>query len=227
MAPDLHSLLQQEIDTYQILVRETNYQPPIWILPGPSCELLKKLGEKIGPQAQAFEFGSGRSTIALRSVCSGVTSVEDSAEWLQKTEALPDQVPRRKGDLTVVVPLTTCRLGLVPFKSFDLTHHSELLRQLQTADLILVDSPPNPATRENALFTALQQAKPGALILLDDLDVPATKRFAQRLARTNPGCLEFLLIPIDHELGLFQKTAALPISYSPSLREILGAWRRS
>jgi hypothetical protein len=227
MAPDLHTLLKQETAAYKQKAREAGYKSPIWILPDPSCELLKKLCQAIGPQARAFEFGSGRSTVALRSICASVTSVEDSAEWLEKTEELPGQVPKRDEDFTAVARLTTCRLGLVPFKSFDLTHQHELLLRLQAADLILVDSPPNPATREHALFTALQQAKVGALIVLDDLDVPATKRFAQRLAQTNSRDFDFHLVPIDHELGLFQKKAETKVRYAPSLREIVGAWKRS
>ncbi len=227
MALDLYTLLKQETAAYKQKCLETGYQPPIWILPNPSCELLKKICQAIGPQARAFEFGSGHSTEALRSVCISVTSVEDSAEWLEKTEELPNQVPKREADFTVVVPLTPCRLGFVPFKSFDLSDQRDLLLRLQAADLILVDSPPNPATREHALFTALQQAKVGALIVLDDLDVPATKRFAQRLAQTNSGAFDFHLVPIDHELGLFQKKAETQALYAPSLREIVGAWLRA
>ena len=54
-------------------------------------------------------------------------------------------------------------------------------------------------------FTALEHAKPGALVLIDDLDVRATTRFCQRLFRDNPQMLYFVSIPIDHVLGLFQK----------------------
>lgn len=226
MTPELENLFQEETAAYEQM-RQGGYEAPIWILPEPSCTLLQKLAGYVGPQALAFEFGSGRSTLALRSVCAGVTSVEDSAEWLEKTEALPQQIPKRASDLTAVVPLSTACLAMVPFKSFDLSHHSGLLQRLQAADLILVDSPPNPATREHALFTALQHAKVDALIVLDDLDVPTTKRFAKRLAATNPHSLDFRLVEIDHELGVFRKAEKARIVYAPTLREIIGAWRRS
>jgi hypothetical protein len=226
MNPTLRSLLEAEISAYQNMVRETGYRPPIWILPDPSCALLKKICRFLSAEPLAFEFGSGRSTLALRSVCSGVTSVEDSPEWLEKTEELPGQVIRRPLDLTSVVSLSPCRLGFVPYRSFQLESRLDLLQRLENADLILVDSPPNPATREHALFIALQHARTGAVIVLDDMDVNATRRFAERLAADNTATLDFLAVPIDHVLGVFQKIAPRPIRYHPGLREIVGAWRR-
>jgi hypothetical protein len=227
MNASIENLIQQEITSYQNLCRDTGYLTPPWILPEPSCALLKKLCALIAPQPSAFEFGSGRSTIALRSVCASVTSVEDSVEWLEKTEMLDGQIPKRPSDTTAVIPLSACRLGIIPFKSFHLKPHTDLFQRLQTADIILVDSPPNPATREHALFLALQQAKPGTVIILDDLEVRATMRFATRLAHHNEGCLDFLHVPIDHGLGIFQKTAVSKLTYCPTLREVVGTWQRS
>jgi hypothetical protein len=227
MAPSLESVLAEEVAAYEAMTRETGYQPPLWILPEPSCGLLKKLAQRFSSPPLAFEFGSGRSTRALRSACRGVTSVEDSSEWLRKTEELPGQMEKREWDLTAVVPLSRCRIAWVPYRSFGVDQDPELCARLAAADLILVDSPPNPATREHALFTALHQAKPGALIVLDDMNVGATMRFAQRLARDNRPALNFFVVPIDHVLGVFQKLASAKIVYRPSLREIVGAWRRS
>ena len=225
MHADLQELIRYEVSRYQTRLTE-GYQPAAWILPEPSCELLRKLVKRLGPQSTAFEFGSGLSTIVLRNNCAAVTSVEDSAEWLEKTERLPGMVPKRADDRTRVVPMDRCHLGILPFLSYHLEPRIDLIKRLEAADLILVDSPPNPATREHALVLTLERAKPGALVLIDDLDVRATRRFSERLARDNPQMVEFVSIPIDHGLGLFQKKSMGDLVYRPSLREMVGTWLR-
>jgi len=227
MSPTIKNLVQREIANYRNLCRNTGYEPPAWILPEPSCALLKKICALSETPVQAFEFGSGCSTVALRSVCTGVTSIEDSAEWLAKTEDQAAEFPKRNTDLTAVVPLTSCPLGFVTCKSFDLDTHPELLLRLQESRLILIDSPPNPATREHALILALRHAPPGAVIVLDDLEIQASFGFAARLARDNANAFDFLHVPIDHGLGLFEKKARSKLILRPSLREIIGAWLRS
>ena len=228
MNPTLTQLIQVEITAYRNRCRDTGYQPPAWILPEPSCELLKKIGALGEAPLYAFEFGSGRSTLALRSVCAGVTSVEDSREWLDKTEDQAAAFPKRESDSTGIVPLTTCPLGVVTCKSFDLDAHTELLQRLQDSRLILVDSPPNPATREHALLLALRHAPVGAVIVIDDLEVQATTRFTTRLARDNAETFDFLHVPIDHGLGIFEKKkSGSKLSLRPTFREIIGTWLRS
>ncbi|MCE0499233.1 MAG: class I SAM-dependent methyltransferase [Methylacidiphilales bacterium] len=227
MNPALDNLVRQEIADYLNFCRDTGYQPPAWILPEPSCALLKKICALSDAPIQAFEFGSGRSTLALRSACVGVTSVEDSAEWLAKTEEFAAGFPKRDTDFTAVVPLTACPLGFLTCKSFDLDGHSDLLRRLQLSGLILIDSPPNPATREHALILALRHARPGAIIVLDDLEIQTTFRFATRLGRDNSDSFDFLHVPIDHGLGFFEKKARSRLVLRPSLREIIGAWFRN
>jgi hypothetical protein len=98
---------------------------------------------------------------------------------------------------------------------------------LQRARLILVDSPPNPAKREHALFLAMDQAPVGAVIVLDDLEVSATSRFAHRLARQNADCFRFWFVEIDHKLGVFLKLRGGRIKSRPSLREFIGTWLRA
>jgi hypothetical protein len=227
MSPALENLLRLEIASYRNLCRNTGYQPPAWVLPEPSCALLKRICALADAPVLAFEFGSGRSTVALRSACAGVTSVEDSAEWLAKTEVLASEFPKRETDLTAVVPLTACPLGLVTCKSFDLETRPELLHRLEESRLILIDSPPNPATREHVLILALRYAPPGAVIVLDDLEIPAAFGFATRLARDNSDALYFMHVPIDHGLGVFAKKTRSNLLVRPSLREIIGAWLRS
>src|SRR5205814_9895027 len=99
--------------------------------------------------------------------------------------------------------------------------------RLQQAQLILVDSPPNPAKREHALFLAMDQAPVGAVIVLDDLDVSATSRFAQRLAHQNAHRFGFWLLEIDHWLGVFLKLRSGKMRSRPSLREFVGSWLRA
>ena len=175
----------------------------------------------------AFEFGSGRSTLSLRRASAGTASVEDSADWLNRTEKLDDQVKQRETDFSAVIPLTRCWNRLRPIESFNVAAQRESLQRLQGARLILVDSPPNPAKREHALFLAMDQAPLGAVIVLDDLDVSATSRFAHRLARQNANCFRFWLLNIDHKLGVFLKLRAGRIRSRPSIREFVGTWLRA
>jgi hypothetical protein len=222
---DLQALIDGELARHRERLAQ-GYETQAWVLPEASCEFLEKLGAALGPEAVAFEFGSGASTVVLRRLFAAVTSVEDTAEWLDKTEHLPGITPKRPADKTRAVPLTRCHLGIIPYHSFDLDRRIELLQRLEAADFILVDGPANPATREHALCSVLQHAKPGALILLDDLEVRATRRFAERLARDNATMFTYFDIPIDHGLALYQKKAMGHVGYHPTLREIIGAWLR-
>jgi hypothetical protein len=225
MQADLQKLIDDEVARYRVSLDE-GYEPRAWILPEPSCVLVAKLAALVGPQASAFEFGSGASTVVLRHHFASVTSVEDSAEWLDKTEHLPGITPKRPEDRTRVVPLTRCYLGVVPYHSFDLDRRIELLQRLEAADFILVDGPVNPATREHALCSVMQHAKPGALILLDDTDVRATRRFAERLARQNASMFTYFPIPMDHGMALYQKKTMGHVEFHPTIREMVGAWLR-
>ena len=175
----------------------------------------------------AFEFGSGRSTHSLRRTSSAAASIEDSADWLSRTEQLDGSIPKRDADFSKVVPLTRCWNRLRPIQSFNVAAQRESLLRLQQAKLILVDSPANPAKREHALFLAMDQAPVGAVIVLDDLEVSATSRFAQRLARQNAGRFRFWFLEIDHRLGVFLKLRSGKIRSRPSLREFVGSWLRA
>jgi hypothetical protein len=199
---------------------------PKWILPPQSCAFLIALCRALPKPVSAFEFGSGCSTHALRTACDSVISIEDSHEWLAKTEASPNAVAKRPSDITGVIPLTKCWNRFRPIESFDIVSNSELLASLRSAGLILVDSPPNPAKREHALFQALENAREGAVVVIDDLDVGATGRFCARLARQNRSTLAYWELPFDHRLGVFLKLKVGTIRSWPTIREIVGAWMR-
>jgi hypothetical protein len=175
----------------------------------------------------AFEFGSGRSTHSLRRTSAATASVEDSADWLDRTEQLQDAIKKRETDFSEVIPLTRCWNRLRPIESFNVAAQRESLQRLQRAKLILVDSPPNPAKREHALFLAMDQAPAGAVIVLDDLEVSATSRFSHRLARQNADRFRFWLLNIDHKLGLFLKVRTGKMRSRPSVREFAGSWLRA
>jgi hypothetical protein len=198
---------------------------PPWILPPASCDLLRDLAALFPPALNSFEFGSGQSTHALRAISSQTTTVENSDEWLSQTEA--QQPSRREQDQAAVVPLrrTWNRLRLI--ETFDLSGHALLLNSLGQSRLILVDSPPNPAKREAALYLALQAAPVGAVIVIDDLEVRAVGRFSERLARQNQGAFRFWRVPIDHQLGVFLKLRQGRVHSRPTLREFVGTWLRA
>lgn len=195
-----------------------------WILPPLSCQFLEGVAKLLPPDSSAFEFGSGRSTHALRRVFPSVFSLEHSADWLEGTERL---VAKRVADETAVIPLKRCWNRLRPIESFNLATHPDILARLEQARLILVDSPPNPAKREHALFLALCHAPVAAVVVLDDLEIRATSRFAQRLAKQNAKRFCFWRVNIDHQLGVFLKLRAAGVHSRPTVREFAGTWLRA
>jgi hypothetical protein len=197
---------------------------PEWVLPPSSCNFLKDLASLFPEPPLAVEFGSGCSTHALRAVTSRTISIEDSGEWLDRTEA--NTSSRRPLDATYVVPLRRLWNRGRLIETFDFASRPGILDLVQSAQLILVDSPPNPAKREHALFTALRYASVGAIVVLDDLEVRAVKRFSQRLGLQNRQAFRFWTVAIDHQLGVFLKTGPGRIHSRPTLREFVGTWRR-
>lgn len=145
---------------------------------------------------------------------------------MHRTEQLEGGIAKREVDFSDVIPLTRCWNRLRPIESFNVAAQRESLQRLQRANLILVDSPPNPAKREHALFLAMDQAPTGAVIVLDDLEVAATCRFAHRLAAQNADRFRFWLLEIDHKLGVFLKLRSGKMRSRPSFREFVGTWLR-
>ena len=218
--------MQRLVDEYNA-AEPPGEEIPAWILPPRSCEFLERVAELLPIGSTAFEFGSGRSTHSLRRALPGAASIEDSDEYLAETEKLENGIAKRDSDFSNVLPLTRCWNRLRPIQSFNVAAQRESLLRLQSAKLILVDSPPNPAKREHALFLALDQAPPGAVIILDDLEVPASSRFAHRLARQNADRFRFWVAEIDHKLGVFLKLRSGKMRSRPSFREFVGAWLRA
>jgi hypothetical protein len=218
--------LERLVEEYNGATRSTE-EVPAWILPPQSCGFLEQVAALLPAGSTAFEFGSGRSTHSLRRASAGTASIEDSADWLSRTERLEGSNPKRDSDFSNVMPLTRCWNRLRPIQSFNVAAQPESLVRLQGAKLILVDSPPNPAKREHALFLAMDQAPAGAVIVLDDLEVSATSRFAHRLARQHADRFRFWLLEVDHQLGVFLKLRLGKMRSRPSFREFLGSWLRA
>ncbi len=219
----------RELEIQQLITRYEQSRPegpvPAWVLPPTSCEFLRDLAASFPSPLHAFEFGSGRSTHALRSGSARTTSVENSADWLHQTEEGGGD--KRPGDESLVIPLRRCWNRLRLIESFDLQSQPQVIQSLRESHLILVDSPPNPAKREHALFLALRYAPVGAVIVLDDLEVPVVTRFSLRLARQNSRALRFWKVHIDHQLGLFLKMRSECIRSLPTPREFIGTWLRA
>jgi hypothetical protein len=207
--------------------RNSDAAVPAWILPELSCQFLQDVAATLPAGSAAFEFGSGRSTHVLRRTLPATTSVEHSSDWLGQTEHLNEAVAKRAADKTVVLPLSRCWHRFRPIESFDLVRDCDAVERLAQAHLILVDSPPNPAKREHALFLALHYAQPGAVIILDDLEVRATARFAERFARQNSRIFRFWILNIDHRLAVFLKIRHGRLQSRPSLIEFVGTWLRA
>ena len=198
---------------------------PEWILPGPSCEFLESLAALLPPPVNAFEFGSGRSTHALRRASVEPASVDHSTEWLRETESVGE---KRERDQTFVIPLRRCWNRFRPIESFDLERHRQALDALRRSNIILIDSPPNPAKREHVLFLALQYAPIGAVIVLDDLEVRAVAGFSALLARQNSNAFRFWSVSMNLiSLGVFLKTSVETDACCPSLRNFVGTWLRA
>jgi hypothetical protein len=198
---------------------------PKWILPPASCDFLRDIANLLPSPLVAFEFGSGCSTFVLRAVSAETISVENSAEWLNKMEATG--ATKRPADQSALIPLSRCWNRLRLIESFDLPSRRQLLDSLRRSRLVLIDSPPNPAKREHALFMAMTEAPVGAVIVLDDLEIRAVRRFSSRLARQNADAFEFWTVAIDHRLGVYLKKRAGRVRSRPSLREFVGTWMRA
>lgn len=224
----LETQLDQLIAKYEREYHHKADMPvPAWVLPETSCHFLEEVAAILPDRAAAFECGSGRSTHMLRRAFAATTSVEHSAEWLDQTENATDSIAKRPVDRTTVIPLKRCWNRFRLIESFDLAKRADVRQRLAEAHLILLDSPPNPAKREHALFLALRHARPGAVIVLDDLEIRATARFAARLARQNARLCRFWILNVDHQLGIFLKFDSGRIRSRPSLIEFVGTWLRA
>ena len=118
--------MQRLVDEFNGAAKSAG-EVPAWILPPRSCEFLEKVAALLPAGSTAVEFGSGRSTHSLRRGLAGAASVEDSADYLARTEALENGIAKRDTDFSGVVPLTRCWNRLRPIQSFNVLAQRESL----------------------------------------------------------------------------------------------------
>jgi predicted O-methyltransferase YrrM len=142
-----------------------------------------------------LDLGSGMSTLvlAVSAPASKIISIDNSAEYAEKTRAL----------------LTTHSISNVEIRVAPLTPHSSgvdwydvsKLTDLSDIDLLFIDGPPgskNDRARHPALYECLSKLSPRAVIVIDDAGRDGEKDMAQEFAKALPShTLEFL----SHEKG--------------------------
>jgi hypothetical protein len=200
---------------------EESDDPTCWAaLPPPALDLLIALARQL-KAATAFEFGSGRSTVALLGAGLTVTSLEDSSYWMAQTVAHLSAADRIR-HTALVRPLRFHLHRLIPV--LDWTIDAEIASRLQAADLILVDAPFYTAFRERTLGSALAE-NPHAVVILDDSRVPTLSRFCDRIAADNPGLLH-ARVRVGHVFDVFATASEAPLRFGHTPLEILKGWRR-
>ena len=145
--------------------------------------------------SRILDLGSGMSTLVL-AICapdSKIISIDNSAEYAEKTRAL----------------LSTHSISNVEIRVAPLTPHSSgvdwydvsKLVDLSDIDLLFIDGPPgskNDRARHPALYECLSKLSPHAVIVIDDAGRDGEKDMAQEFAKALPShTLEFL----SHEKG--------------------------
>lgn len=170
---------------------------------------------------RAFEFGSGKSTRTFLEAGVQLTSVEDSAFWMQSTMNQLTEI--QQASLTPLTkPLLPVFSGFFPMFSWWL--NSSETSSLRNAQLVLIDSPLYTGFREAVLKRVL--AEPGAkLVILDDARIPSIRRFCDRLASSNPNLL-YQVIEVGHHFAIFGKLDDHPLIDQIGLMDCLRGWRR-
>lgn len=188
-------------------------------LPDAALSFLTALAHESGART-ALEFGSGRSTAAFLRAGLDVTSVEDSAFWMNKTRSAIGDLKLRHNP--VVRPLSVVWRHATPF--LDWQFDDRLTALVRAADIILIDSPFYPPFRESTLLSVLEIAE-GSIVLLDDTRIPTLQRFCDRIGRRNPTLLH-RRVPVGHSFDVFCPLDHSGIDGRCPLIEVIKGWRR-
>lgn len=194
-----------------------------YALPKASLRLLESLVGHLGIE-RVFEFGSGRSTETFLRLGCQVRSIEDSGEWLEKTrQSLMSVGLERASWSPSLLPLQGRWDAGVPFRSWLL--NETLQKELAAAELVLIDSPAHPPSREMALLDTLRSGNRG-IVLLDDAGIPTLTRFCERIRQSNP-TVQGMRLDLDHGLYVFDlRQRGSTLCLSRGIVESLKAWRR-
>jgi hypothetical protein len=192
-----------------------------YALPKATLELLAEVVRML-EISNVFEFGSGCSTKLFLELGCHVASLEDSETWLQKTLQTVD-APEQTRLSAICRPLERIFDKGAPFLSWK--PDSEILAHLAEAQLVLIDSPAFPPSREHALLMTLRHA-PNAIAIFDDANIPTVRRFCARIAHRRCAVAHFT--PLDHGLYFFSlaKNGGRDFLFSRSPLEFLKTWRR-
>lgn len=213
---DIEGFIREKLP---MLIRSAPASDAGFALPDASLALLAEAVAQLGVR-RVFEFGSGQSTRCFLDAGCTVSLVEDSAEWLEQT--LSTIAPSTRDRLaTFRLPLRTAWLAGAPIRSWALP--PEALVALRDAELVLIDSPPLPPSREHALALTLATAR-NTLTIVDDAGIPTVARFCRRLAERNGAVHAFARI--DHGLFFCAPISRARLDASRSLVETLKTWRR-
>jgi predicted O-methyltransferase YrrM len=142
-----------------------------------------------------LDLGSGMSTLVLAksAPAAKVTSIDNSAEFAQKTQEMLSLHGVSNAEVRVA-PLTAHTSGV---DWYDLSK----IADLSDIDLLFIDGPPgskNDRARHPALAECLSKLSPRAIIVIDDAARDGEKDLAQEFAKALPSHrLEFL----SHEKG--------------------------
>lgn len=142
-----------------------------YALPHGSLDFLREVVKRCGI-GRVFGFGSGQSTRVFLEAGARVTTLENDSRWLEATKKslnpdLLDHWTPRCQSLQFIFD------GLSPFFSWKIDESD--VDAIRTADLVLIDSPAYPPSREFALLQTLRSGCRG-LIIVDDLRVPTVER---------------------------------------------------
>jgi hypothetical protein len=192
-----------------------------YALPSSTLKLLAALVQRLAIK-RVFEFGSGRSTATFLSLGCHVASLEDSEEWLEKTMRELSEDDRSRWN-PFLQPLQTRLDGVVPFYSWKL--NAAHRQAVSEAELVLIDSPAHPPSRELALLDTLRAGHKG-IIVMDDAGIPTLRRFCDRLTHSNPE-LAGAFLDLDHGLYVMNSSATRAVLCSRrGILESAKAWRR-
>jgi predicted O-methyltransferase YrrM len=193
-------------------------QPPVelrsWTLSEDVLRFLVSIVEQLAP-SHVVEFGSGVSTQVLawlscrRQTPFKVTSIDHDPEFLERTrECLRLERPDAPAAL-LCAPLVARRFGgaFVPTYHFDPREVSEN----GPADLIVIDGPPQAlGGRQGILYQAMDLARPGTVVLLDDADRSAEKMAVAQWQRDFGTAIRATTLP-GFSKGLVALTIVKPI----------------
>lgn len=171
-----------------------------WALPADEQRFLASLVAHVKPQ-HILELGSGSSTqvfaraAALLEAPCCITSVEHDPDFRQTTICGLEK-PQRAGCCIAVqfAPLVLRECGGMLYPVYRLRPHR--FASGSPADLILIDGPPLAlGGREGTLYQVLDFARPGTLILLDDVNRAEEREVLSRWQDNLGEAIEVRLLP--------------------------------